>query len=83
MQPNLVCTGQRRKMEGADVMGALFIQKPNGETITILEDGTEIREQKPLEIDWCDGCEHWKPLAGGQMTKSDGLALIWLCEACK
>ena len=64
-------------------MGELFIQKPNGETITILEDGTELREQKPLEIDWCDKCQHWKPLTGGEMTRYHGLNIIWLCEACK
>lgn len=70
-------------MEATNLMGALYIQKPNGEAITILEDGTELREQKPLEIDWCDKCQKWKPLTGGYMVKADGLALIWLCEACK
>ena len=64
-------------------MGALYIQKPNGEAITIFEDGTELREQKPLEIDWCDKCQKWQKLAGGYFVKADGLSLIWLCEACK
>ena len=64
-------------------MGDLYIQKPNGEAITIFEDGTELREQMPLEIDWCDKCQRWQPLTGGYMVNSDGLALIWLCEACK
>jgi hypothetical protein len=70
-------------METENLMGALYIQKPNGEAITIFEDGTELREQMPLEIDWCDKCQRWQPLTGGYMVKSDGLALIWLCEACK
>ena len=64
-------------------MGELYIQKPNGEAITIFEDGTELREQKPLEIDWCDKCDQWKPLTGGEMTRYNGLDIIWLCEACK
>jgi hypothetical protein len=64
-------------------MGELFIQKPTGESITIQQDGSEIRENLPLQIDWCDKCEMWKPLSGGQMVANRGLTLIWLCEACK
>ena len=64
-------------------MGELFIQKPNGETTTIAIDGTVIKEQKPLEIDWCDKCEQWKPLSGGHMVANTGLALIWICQECK
>lgn len=74
---------QRWQMEAENLMGALYIQKPNGETVTIFEDGTELREQKPLEIDWCDKCQRWKPLTGGEMTSYQGLNVIWLCEACK
>ena len=64
-------------------MGELFIQKPNGETTTFQIDGTVIKEQKPLEIDWCDKCEQWKPLSGGHMVANKGLALIWICQECK
>lgn len=64
-------------------MGELFIQKPNGETTRILIDGTVIKEMQPLEIDWCDACQKWKPLEGGQTSSHLGLQLIWLCEACK
>ena len=64
-------------------MGELFIQKPNGETTTFQIDGTVINEQKPLEIDWCDKCEQWKPLSGGHMVANKGLALIWICQECK
>jgi len=70
-------------MEGAHLMGELFIQKPNGETTTFLIDGTVIKEMQGLDIDWCDKCEKWKRLAGGHYLQSDGLAMIWLCEACK
>ena len=83
MQPNLVCARIRWKMEGAAVMGELFIQKPSGETITILQDGTEIRENQPIQIDWCDKCEKWQPLEGGESTSYQGLDIIWLCKACK
>ena len=64
-------------------MGELFIQKPNGETTTIAIDGTVIKEQQPLQIDWCDKCEQWKPLLGGHMVANKGLALIWICQECK
>lgn len=64
-------------------MGELFMQKPNGETTTFLIDGTVIKENQPLQIDWCDKCQHWKPLDGGYMVKNQGEALIWLCQECK
>ena len=83
MQRDLVCARIRREMEGAALMGELFIQKPNGETITILQDGTEIRENQPIQIDWCDKCEKWQPLEGGESTTYQGLDIIWLCKACK
>jgi hypothetical protein len=70
-------------MEGTRLMGELFIQKPNGETTTIAIDGTVIKEQQPLQIDWCDKCEQWKPLSGGHMVANKGLALIWICQECK
>ena len=64
-------------------MGELFIQKTNGETTTFQIDGTVIKEQQPLQIDWCDKCEQWKPLSGGHMVANKGLALIWICQECK
>lgn len=64
-------------------MGELFMQKPNGETTTFHRDGTVTREIQPLQIDWCDGCQKWKPLDGGQISSYLGLQLIWMCEACK
>jgi hypothetical protein len=83
MLADLACTWQRWQMEAADLMAELFIQKPNGETITIFEDGTELREQKPIQIDWCDKCEKWQPLEGGESTTYQGLDIIWLCKDCK
>lgn len=64
-------------------MGELFMQKPDGETTTFLIDGTVLKEQQPLEIDWCDSCDRWKPLTGGAYSSYLGLKTIWLCEACK
>ena len=56
-------------MEGKNLMGELFIQKPNGESTTIQIDGTVIKEMQPLQIDWCDKCQKWQPLAGGYTIK--------------
>jgi hypothetical protein len=64
-------------------MGELFMKKPNGETTTFLIDGTVIKEQQGLDIDWCDKCEKWQPVAGGHYVQAQGLAMIWLCEVCK
>ena len=83
MHTNLVGTRQRWQVEGKNLMGELFIQKPNGETTTFQIDGTVIKEQQPLQIDWCDKCQKWQPLAGGESTRYQGLDIIWLCKECK
>ena len=83
MHTNLVGTGQRWQVETENLMGELFIQKPNGETITIAQDGTEIRENQPIQIDWCDKCEKWKPLEFGRYDGAQGLTMIWVCMECK
>ena len=64
-------------------MGELFMQKPNGESTTFHIDGTITREQKPLEIDWCDKCQKWQPLMMGRYETHDGLKILWFCESCK
>ena len=64
-------------------MGELFIQKPNGDSITFQVDGTVIRENLPLEIDWCDKCQKWQPLDAGRHEKHDGLTILWFCKDCK
>ncbi len=83
MLSDLVCAGIRWHMEGAALMGELFIQKPDGESITFQVDGTVIKEQKPLEIDWCDKCQKWQPLAFGRHETHDGLKILWFCQDCK
>jgi hypothetical protein len=69
-------------MEGANLMGDLYIQKPNGESIVMKQDGTEIRNE-PIAIDWCDKCETWKPLEFGRHEKAEGLTILWFCQECK
>ena len=65
-------------------MGDLYIEKPNGEKITILRDGTEIREMtEPIQLDWCDKCEQWKQLSGGHYLQMEGIKMIWFCRECK
>tara|TARA_R110002126_G_scaffold232556_1_gene376911 strand:- start:77 stop:271 length:195 start_codon:yes stop_codon:yes gene_type:complete len=64
-------------------MGELFIQHPNGDAIIYQMDGTVIRENQPIQIDWCDKCEKWQPLEGGESTTYQGLDIIWLCKDCK
>jgi hypothetical protein len=54
-----------------------------GEQTTFKIDGTVIKEQNPISIDWCDKCERWKPLEFGRYDGSQGLTMIWLCQECK
>lgn len=64
-------------------MAELFIQKPNGQTTRIDRHGVSTQTIEPLQIDWCDACDRWKPLSGGAYSSYLGLKTIWLCEACK
>ena len=64
-------------------MGELFMQKLNGETTTFQIDGTVIKEQQPLQIDWCDKCQMWQPLTDGRFEQHDGLTILWFCRKCK
>ena len=54
-----------------------------GEKTTFQIDGTVIKEQSEIKINWCDKCEKWQPLEGGESTTYQGLDIIWLCKACK
>jgi hypothetical protein len=66
------------------MMGEMEIIKlSTGEKTTFQIDGTVIKEQQPINIDWCDKCERWKPLEFGRYDGSQGLTMIWLCMECK
>ena len=85
MQSDLVRLGSRWSMEAAGIaMGEMEIIKLNtGEKTTYAIDGTVIKDQNPIEINWCDKCQKWQPLEGGESTTYQGLDIIWLCKACK
>lgn len=82
MQSDLVRSHIDRRMEGL-IMGELFIQKPNGESITYQIDGTVIKEQSEISINWCDKCEKWKPKEFGRYDGAQGLTMLWVCMECK
>ena len=66
------------------IVGEMKITKlSTGEQTTFKIDGTVIKEQNPISIDWCDKCERWKPLEFGRYDGSQGLTMIWLCQECK
>ena len=85
MQPGLVRTCQRWSMEAAVIaMGEMEIIKLNtGEKTIYAIDGTVIKEQNPIKINWCDKCEKWQPLEFGRYDGSQGLTMIWSCVECK
>lgn len=65
-------------------MGEMQIIKVDtGDKTTFAIDGSIIKEQNPIKINWCDQCEMWKPLEFGRYDGADGLAMIWLCMECK
>jgi hypothetical protein len=64
-------------------MGELFIQKPNGETMTFHRDGSVTRDIEPIRIDWCDKCNKWQSMEFGRYEHHDGLKILWFCQACK
>ena len=72
-------------MEATGVaMGKMEIIKLNtGEKTTYAIDGTVIKEQSAIEINWCDKCEKWKPKDFGRYDGAQGLDMIWLCVECK
>ena len=82
MLADLVHTCIRWHLEGAALMGELFMQKPNGETFKFQVDGTVLREEDGIRIDWCDKCEKWQPLEFGRYEKADGLTILWFCREC-
>lgn len=64
-------------------MSGLQMQMPDGRKIVIEVDGTVIREQDDIPVEFCDGCEKNRPSEHGIYVAKQGLALLWLCQACK
>jgi len=84
MQSNLVRSEFDRRMEGSELMGELNITRlDTGEKTTFQIDGTVIKEQSEISINWCDKCEKWKPLEFGRYDGAQGLSMIWVCMECK
>lgn len=66
------------------IMGELeMIKISTGEKTTFKIDGTVVREQEPIKIDWCDKCERWKSMEFGRYEKVDQITLLWFCMECK
>ena len=68
---------------GSTAMSGLHMQMPDGRKITIEVDGTIIREQDEIPVEFCDGCQLYRPTEFGKYVEHEKLALIWLCQACK
>ena len=85
MHTTLVRAGIRWSMEAAGIaVGEMEIIKLNtGQKTTYKIDGTIIKEQSPISINWCDKCESWKPLEFGRYDGAQGLTMIWVCMECK
>lgn len=79
----MVDIDKRRKMEGTYLMGAMHMQMPDGRKITIEVDGTIIRDIDEIPVDYCDGCQSYRPTTFGKYVANKGLSMIWLCQACK
>jgi hypothetical protein len=60
-----------------------MINLSTGEKTTFQIDGTVIKEQTPVSINWCDKCETWKPLEFGRYDGAQGLTMLWFCLECK
>jgi hypothetical protein len=63
-------------------MGELYIEKPDGQSIIIQLDGSEIRNES-VQIEFCDKCELWQPLEFGRYERAGGLTILWFCDKCK
>jgi len=85
MHTTLVRAGIRWSMEAAGIaVGEMEIIKLNtGQKTTYKIDGTVIKEQNPISINWCDKCESWKPLEYGRYEGAQGLTMLWICMECK
>lgn len=83
MQSNLVRSDFKWKLE-RKVMAEMEMTNLNtGEKTTFQIDGTVIKEQSEISINWCDKCEKWKPLEFGRYDGAQGLTMLWVCMECK
>ena len=64
-------------------MGGLHMEMPDGRKITIEVDGTIIRDNDDIPVDFCDGCQSYRSTHFGKHVANQGLSMIWLCQACK
>ena len=66
-------------------MGEIEIINVNSGARRVIQmDGTELRDTvQPPKIEFCDKCETFKQALGGRFEESDGLPILWFCEACK
>lgn len=64
-------------------MSGLHMQMPDGRKITIEVDGTIIRDNDDIPVDFCDGCQSYRLTHFGKHVANQGLSMIWLCQACK
>lgn len=64
-------------------MSGLHMQMPDGRKITIEVDGTIISDNDDIPVEYCDGCQNYRPTTFGKYISNQGLSMIWLCQACK
>ena len=64
-------------------MSGLHMQMPDGRKITIEVDGTIISDNDEIPVEYCDGCQNYRPTTFGKYIVKQGLSMIWLCQACK
>ena len=47
-------------------MSGLHMQMPDGRKITIEIDGTIISDNDEIPVEYCDGCQNYRPTAFGK-----------------
>ena len=85
MHTTLVRAGIRWSMEATGIaVGEMQMTNlSSGEKTTFQIDGTVIKEQTEISINWCDKCEMWKPKEFGRYDGAQGLTMLWFCLECK
>ena len=63
------------------IVGEMSITRPNGEKLTIHNDGSLSIDFVSMDI--CDRCEEKKPLKGGKSYADEhGDFILWMCATC-